>query len=163
MKLYCHYFNNKQSYPYATERVFLHENAEYCKYGGKCERIMCMFKHEQPVTEVFEEEFADVVTVNEDTEIIVTDIHEEERVDQDETIVMKDTNKFDTVLPNRAEVCYQDNLLQCNRCDFASVRKREISDHKTTIHSWCCICFSSRVRPIPIYRYRYRYRYIGIG
>ena len=102
-----------------------------------------MFKHEQPVTEVFEEEFADVVTVNEDTEIIVTDIHEEERVDQDETIDMKDTNKFDAVLANRAEVCYQDNLLQCNRCDFASARKREISDHKTTIHSWCYICFSS--------------------
>ena len=101
-----------------------------------------MFKHEQLITEVFDEEFGDgedIVTV--DTEIMVMDVHEEERVDQVENIDMKD--KFDTALPNRAEVWYQDNMLKCNICDFASARKSEISDHKTTIHSWCYICFSS--------------------
>ena len=64
-----------------------------------------MFKHEQPVTEVFEEEFADVediVTV--DTDIIVIDVHEEERVDQDENIDIEDTTFFDTALPNRAKI-----------------------------------------------------------
>ena len=52
--------------------------------------------------EVFEEEFAnveDIVTVNEDTEIIVIDVHEEARGEQHE---------FDTANPNRAEAWYQD-------------------------------------------------------
>ena len=69
----------------------------------------------------------DIVTVNEDTEIIVIDVHEEARVEQHE---------FYTAIPNRAEAWYQDKMSKCNICDYASARKGEISDHKTTIHNW---------------------------
>ena len=46
LKIYCHFFNNGKTCPFNDECVFLHEDAEICKYGAQCERNNCMFKHE---------------------------------------------------------------------------------------------------------------------
>ena len=45
LKLYCHYFNNGKDCPYQEEFIFLHEASKSCKYGGVCERQLCMFRH----------------------------------------------------------------------------------------------------------------------
>ena len=45
IRLFCHYFNNRKTCPFESECVFLHEEAELCRYGAGCERINCMFKH----------------------------------------------------------------------------------------------------------------------
>ena len=44
--VYCHYFNNGKKCPYENKCIFIHEDSEICKYGIKCERIFCMFKHD---------------------------------------------------------------------------------------------------------------------
>ena len=46
-KMYCHYFNNRKACPFKEECLFLHEDSEMCKYGKLCERMLCMFKHEE--------------------------------------------------------------------------------------------------------------------
>ena len=45
LQLFCHHFNNQKTCLFASERVFLHQEAGLCKYGARCVRINCMFKH----------------------------------------------------------------------------------------------------------------------
>ena len=45
LQLFCHYVNNQKTCPFASECVFLHQEAGLCKYGARCVRINCMFKH----------------------------------------------------------------------------------------------------------------------
>ena len=49
--VYCHYFNNGKKCPYENKCIFIHEDSEICKYGIKCERIFCMFKHDNKNTD----------------------------------------------------------------------------------------------------------------
>ena len=46
-KLFCHYFNNDKDCPYNDQCIFLHEESATCKFGTGCERVLCMFKHEE--------------------------------------------------------------------------------------------------------------------
>lgn len=55
LKLYCHHFNNNKVCIHKTGCVFIHEDSEACKYGEKCERKNCMYKHE-PVEDAIEDE-----------------------------------------------------------------------------------------------------------
>ena len=68
LKIYCHYFNNSKTCPFDDECVFLHEDAEICKYGAQCERNNCMFKHEN-----------DTVNDNDDNEVDVEGVDDEEK------------------------------------------------------------------------------------
>ena len=61
--LYCHYFNNKKKCPFDDKCIFIHEDSEICKYGTRCERNMCMYKHEkEDDNENYECEYCDFVT-----------------------------------------------------------------------------------------------------
>ena len=43
--LYCHYFNNLKQCPYEESCIFMHKDSDLCKYGNRCERFLCMYKH----------------------------------------------------------------------------------------------------------------------
>ena len=45
-KLYFHYFNNNIMCPFNEGCLFLHEDADICKYGKLCERMFCKYNHE---------------------------------------------------------------------------------------------------------------------
>ena len=51
VQLFCHYYNNEKECPFEDDCIFAHEDSEKVKFGGNCERNMCMFKHEDLVTE----------------------------------------------------------------------------------------------------------------
>ena len=154
-KLYCHYFNNKQTCPFDKDCIFLHEDADKCKYGEQCERILCMFKHAHD-PEVHEKEMLtvdnkiekNVIHLDEEKtrtpEITVIDVHVEDIVTVDDamdTDMMENDDEQDT---NILETEFlNEELVKCKICDFASARKSDLKDHKTTIHNWCFICFSS--------------------
>ena len=58
--------NNKKSCPDSEDCVFLHEDAQNCKYGMQCERQLCMFKHEfNPESVKTEEIVKNILTVDE--------------------------------------------------------------------------------------------------
>ena len=46
LKIYCHFYNNQKECPFAEQCIFLHEQSEECKFGASCERINCMYQHE---------------------------------------------------------------------------------------------------------------------
>ena len=167
--LYCHYFNNQLPCPFDTECIFLHEDADNCKYGILCERMLCMFKHAHNVKEmhanecvtvvddmetiivnVNEEEtievdanVEDILTVNYNNEEIIVDIHEENIVviNTSDELLVKDIDSLATASLQHVNVNI--DIFKCSICDFASARKSDLKDHKTTIHNWCFICFSS--------------------
>ena len=87
--IYCHYFNNDKICPFKEECLFLHEEAETCKFGKLCERMFCMYKHES-------ENDNDIVGEN-----IVSDnvnnlgIIDEESVPEDEISKIVDVDDMD--------------------------------------------------------------------
>ena len=46
IKIFCHYFNNDKDCPFEDQCIFAHEESPACKFGGGCERILCMFQHD---------------------------------------------------------------------------------------------------------------------
>ena len=43
--IYCHYFNNDKECPYGDRCIYEHDDSDKCKFGKTCERLMCMYKH----------------------------------------------------------------------------------------------------------------------
>ena len=42
----CHYFNNDKLCPYMDDGCkFQHLQAEICRYGDKCQKTKCQFRH----------------------------------------------------------------------------------------------------------------------
>ena len=138
--------------PFDQECVFLHEDADKCRYGESCDRILCMFKHENVISVIKETNNISEVTVQQ----VVVDIHEDEIVTVDSVIETIETNVSEEVVVNDIPVDSEpDNAIsgkkysfkllpfKCRMCDFASARKTDLKNHKKTIHHWCFICFSS--------------------
>ena len=46
MTIFCHYFNNDKECPYDDQCIYAHDESPVCKFGKGCERLMCMFQHE---------------------------------------------------------------------------------------------------------------------
>ena len=45
--IYCHYYNNGKECPFGDVCIFEHEESDKCKYGQACERIKCMYSHDE--------------------------------------------------------------------------------------------------------------------
>ena len=122
--------------PYAEKCIFLHEDAQKCKYGMQCERLLCMFKHECNLDNILaEENVEDVVTVDESSESIV----------DNEEMINHDNVNFNCTFNNPSQVNKIANyqMFKCDKCDYAPASKGEISDHKELNHNWCSKCFSN--------------------
>ena len=59
-KLYCHFYNNEKTCPFADECIFLHEDSKFCKFDLVCERNFCMFKHRKVVEPENDDENDDI-------------------------------------------------------------------------------------------------------
>ena len=49
--IYCHYYNNEKECPFGYFRIYEHNEADKCNFGKACERVMCMYKHNDEDTE----------------------------------------------------------------------------------------------------------------
>ena len=63
VKIFCHCFNNDKDCPLDDQCIFSHEESPESKFGGECERILCMFQHD----ENFDSENEDDNEENEET------------------------------------------------------------------------------------------------
>ena len=113
LKIFCHYFNNNKECPYEEECIYIHKDSEDCRFGSKCERQMCMFKHEE--------------TDDDDDEI-----KEQEEISGDDLKpivekVQKALEKFDILLMK--------NELKCNVCDFEAKNKNGLNMHIRSKHT----------------------------
>ena len=47
VKIFCHYYNNDKECPFEGKCIFAHDESPDCRFGNLCERIMCMFSHDE--------------------------------------------------------------------------------------------------------------------
>ena len=102
------FFNNK-TFPYSKDCIFLNQDSPICKYGKKCERMLCMFKHEEDEVENIDTlTVIDIENVDEENEIDNAsndnsdDINEEN--DDQETVKIDDPNDNSEVIETFAIV-----------------------------------------------------------
>ena len=121
VQLYCHFFNNRIACPYDDECVFMHEDAPLCKYGGKCERINCMFKHVIIVIDDDEEndEDDDDDDIDGDEDEDDNDESCEEEIDEletDDTTNENAVNKNDSEVDVIVDVTNEDHRVKDSEC-----------------------------------------------
>ena len=142
LKLYCHYFNNKKKCPYNEECVFLHEEANQCKYGNLCERMLCMFMHENETNEEneVEETIAYNELVNSVTEVIDVDIETHEDlskiVDIDDLDDIEQENETGNITfqnPSQFDNLTSAKVFKCEKCDFVSKKLKLMTTKKNLI------------------------------
>jgi hypothetical protein len=132
MKIFCHYINNDKDCPYDDQCIFSHEESPECKFGSECERIMCMFQHEErDVSDDEDDDASEDESVEEngdDTEdkselIKITDLEPSlKKVEEAMT-------KVNILLQK------QSSLLKCDLCEFEARNANGLTMHKKAKHT----------------------------
>ena len=127
MKIFCHYFNNEKECPFDDQFIFVHEDSPVCRYGKGCERLLCMFQHEEKDESDEEEEGnsddEDDADKNDDNIITINDIEPclkkvEEAMDKVNVLLQKQTS-----------------ILKCDACDFEARNVNGLTMHKKAKHT----------------------------
>ena len=125
VKIFCHYFNNDKECPFEDQCVFAHEESPVCKFGGGCERIMCMFQHEDNDESGDEENDDDDEDDDDDDEsnnvITIADIE-------------PSMNKVEEAMEKVNELLKKQKL-KCDECDFQAKNANGLNMHKKSKHT----------------------------
>jgi hypothetical protein len=137
MKIFCHYLNNDRDCPFEDQCIFAHEDSPECKFGTECERMMCMFQHE-------ERDISDNEEENENEDESDEEIGDEEigDVKKDEKDLVKITDlepslkKVEEAM-NKVNILLQTKkiLLKCDICDFEAKNANGLTNHKRAKHN----------------------------
>ena len=122
LKLYCHFYNNMKTCPFDEECVFLHEDAELCRYGVLCERIYCMFRHD----DVGKSMVAKDSVWNVEETIENDDEKEEAEVDNLEMTFQN---------PSQENNIESEISVKCDLCNFETTNKERMKRHSFENHS----------------------------
>ena len=132
MKIFCHYINNDKDCPYDDQCIFSHDESPECKFGQGCERIMCMFQHDE----------RDVSDDEEDEELEEESDEENDVDKRNEKDLIKITDlepslkKVEEAM-NKVNVLLQKNtsLLKCDLCEFEARNANGLTMHKKSKHT----------------------------
>ena len=116
--IFCHYYNNDKECPFGDYCLYEHKESEKCKFRKGCERIMCMYRHDDKDNENVEDD--------------------ESGSDSDCSEV--DMNKIKPVLEKvRQAVERCDDIMEqcsfkCKKCDFEAKDRNGLIMHKIAKH-----------------------------
>ena len=129
LKIFCHYFNNNKICPFNNQCIFLHEPSTDCKYGSKCERINCMYKHDKPENDNDDiSEQHDIL----DNAIIAENEHNDI---EDQTTIIDINETFEN--PSQEAM----KQFKCDKCDFEAEFIYLFQNHTAGHHPlYCCRC-----------------------
>ena len=130
VKIFCHYFNNDKDCPFDDQCIFAHNEAPECKFGGGCERILCMFQHEENEESEDEDNNEDDDDVNEDD---VNESREEENVISIDDIEPS-LRKVEEAMEKVNELLKQQKL-KCDVCEFQARNANGLNMHKKAKHT----------------------------
>ena len=130
MKIFCHYFNNGKDCPFDEQCIFAHEDAKDCLFGNDCERMKCMFKHEEHFQDDGETEDEDSEDDEDDSDknydnsenydpnlVQITDLEPSIRK------VEEAMAKVNDLLNNKSD------KLKCDKCDFEARNANGLNMH----------------------------------
>ena len=113
--IYCHYYNNDKECPFGDNCLYEHEESEKCKFGKGCERLMCMYRHNDEDDENDED----------DSDSICSEV---------------DIDKLKPVLENvkkaveKCDILMEQCSLNCKTCDFEAKDKNGLAMHTKAKH-----------------------------
>ena len=127
-KLFCHYFNNEKDCPFEGRCIFAHEESPECRFGQTCERVMCMFSHD-------ERDVSDTESDNENDE---EDIDEND----DDTEMFKITDiepslqKVEDAMEKVQQLLLKEkkSKLKCDICEFQAKNSNGLNMHMKAKH-----------------------------
>ena len=121
--LFCHYFNNEKDCPYEDECIFVHEESNDCKFGKGCERLLCMYKHEDQIDDDDDESEDDSDSEDESTEINVEEL---------KPVLGKLEETFE-----KLSVSLKKHFgpLKCDMCEFEAKKQNGLTMHKRAKHA----------------------------
>ena len=122
VELYCHYFNNKKECPYDDQCLFLHEESKTCKYGKSCERMMCMFQHDEK----------DDASDGESEKDTSEEDESEEETSDIEPCLEKVQKSIEIVSALLEQVCPK---LKCQQCEFEAKNQNGLNMHMKSKHT----------------------------
>ena len=126
LKLYCHFYNNMKTCPFEEECVFLHEDADLCRYGDLCERNFCMFRHEDVGKSMVDKD--SVWNVEETAE------NDDEKIDSEidnlEKTFQKPSQENTSDIEDSSPVS-----VKCDLCNFETLNKERMTRHTFENHS----------------------------
>ena len=116
--LFCHYFNNNKECPFENRCIFLHEESENCKFDKACERILCMYKHDdgRDISDNESDESSDDEEPPESEKPSLENVR----------ITLENVDEiFRKVSPN----------LKCDKCEFEAKNSNGLVMHKKAKHT----------------------------
>ena len=116
-KLYCHFFNNGKTCPYAERCVFMHEASKFCRYDGMCERELCMFKHRKEESK--SENIFSSDNVNDELDNIIDLDDSEDEIENEATeTTVNDCINGTFLNPSQTENPPQEKMFICEKCNY---------------------------------------------
>ena len=122
-KLYCHFYNNNKDCEYDDQCIYLHEESEECKFGKSCERLMCMFRHDEVEESDDEDESDDDEEVDNDME------EDEESIKELKPVLKKIQEAVD-----KFEVMLKKCSLKCDHYEFEARNTNGLTMHMKAKH-----------------------------
>jgi len=130
VKIFCHYFNNDKDCPFDDQCIFAHDEAPACKFGGGCERILCMFQHEDD--EESEDEDNNQDEDNDDEEDVNESIDEENVISIDD--IEPSMRKVEEAMEKVNQLLKQQKL-KCDVCEFQAKNMNGLNMHNKAKHT----------------------------
>ena len=142
IKLFCHYYNNEKDCPFDTQCLFAHEHSGDCRFGNECERLLCMYQHEQHFQDEDEDEDENEEG-DEGDEGDESDGADDDELEEHEylrTVKIMDLepslkkveeamNKVNNLMKMQA------SRLKCDQCDFEAKNNNGLTMHQKAKHT----------------------------
>ena len=127
MKIFCNFFNNDKDCPYDDQCIFAHEDSPDCKFGKGCERILCMFHHEESEVSDDKEDDDDIENdtdnLNDNDENVMT-------IEDIEPCLKRVEEAMEKV-----KIALEKQALKCDQCDFEARNLNGLNMHKKAKHT----------------------------
>jgi hypothetical protein len=130
MKIFCHYYNNDKECPYDDQCIYAHEESPDCKFGKGCERIKCMFQHDE--NDEDDEDDDDDESDNDDDDDENQNDECVVNIEEIEPCLKKVEEAMEKV---KIMIEKQTSILKCDLCEFEGKNGNGLNMHKKAKHT----------------------------
>ena len=127
MKIFCNYYNNDKECTFEDQCIFAHEDSADCKFGKGCERMLCMFVHEEgdecDNDEAADESENESEHTNDNEENVIT-------IEDIEPCLKKVEDAMEKV-----RMALEKQGLKCDQCEFKARNENGLNMRKKAKHT----------------------------
>ena len=126
MTIFCHYFNNNKICPFKNECIYAHLTSKDCMFGNDCERLFCMFRHDDH----FQKDEDESDTENDESE----NENEEDDIETFKLSEIEPALERVELAMEKANKLLKSSMLKCEHCEFIAKNQNGLNMHKKAKH-----------------------------